>query len=317
MKSSSSAGVSIYAKLREGISLFIMHLQRRRRTDFSAFDEMVSEYDNILWRYRNKRLSACKVLEIGFGARPFRLFWLFNIGIDVRGVDLDQPLVTFSARLLFMIWQKNGLERAIKSAVRYFLSDRREFQGMCKALKVRRCIDPKYVPSERLLIADAATPELWKVVGKFDFIYSEDVFEHIPPADLSALVVHMAEALRPNGLALIRPMVFSGICGGHILEWFPHTIDMPRHRHTEPWEHLRRKRVRANTYLNELRRTEFIKIFETQFKILVNESTQPDLGRQYLNEEVRRELAEYNDSELFSNQVLFILEPLPSRNQER
>jgi hypothetical protein len=168
------------------------------------------------------------------------------------------------------------------------------------------------MPDERLLVADAASAGFWAKAGYFDFIYSEDVFEHISREGLSALVGWMANALRPKGLALIRPMVFTGICGGHHLEWYPHTHGLQMSRRTEPWEHLRKNRFPANTFLNRLTRKDYVDIFETHFRILENEAMKPNLGEQFMTSQIRAELSEYGDDELFSNSVRFVLEPKQS-----
>ena len=52
-----------------------------------------------------------------------------------------------------------------------------------------------------------------------DLVCSEDVFEHIRLSSLERLVPRMAAWLAPHGIALIRPNVFTGITGGHLVEW--------------------------------------------------------------------------------------------------
>lgn len=311
MKSSSSLkGVPFCDKLREGIGLALMHLQARDKIDFSGLDASVQEYDSTLSRFGRSRLRESRVLEIGFGARPYRLVWLHNSGVPIWGVDLDKPLLRISHNSFLEIKRQNGVERALKSVVRYCISDAHQWHQV--AAEVGRRGRPFHIPEERLMVADAASPDFWTKAGYFDFIYSEDVFEHIPREGLSALVGWMANALRPNGLALIRPMVFTGICGGHHLEWFPHTLELQVSRRTEPWEHLRKRRFPANTYLNRLTRRNYVDIFEKHFKILENEVMKPRLGEQFLTSQVRSDLCEYGDDELFSNSVRFVLEPKPS-----
>jgi SAM-dependent methyltransferase len=308
MKSSSSLKeVPLSDKLREGIGLALMHLQARHKIDFSVLDASVQEYDKTLLRCGRSPLRESRVLEIGFGARPYRLVWLHNSGVQIWGVDLDKPLLRMSPDSFLKIKRQNGAERALKSAIRYCISDAHQWRQVAAELSRRGrsfCI-----PEERLMVADAANPGFWAKAGYFDFIYSEDVFEHIPREDLSALLGWMASALRPNGIALIRPMVFTGICGGHHLEWFPHTHELQMSRRTEPWEHLRKGRFPANTYLNRLTRKDYVDVFEKHFRILENEAMQPNLGEQFMTSQIRAELSEYGDDELFSNSVRFVLEP--------
>lgn len=80
-------------------------------------------------------------------------------------------------------------------------------------------------------------------------------------------------------------------------------------RRTEPWEHLRRGRFPANTYLNRLARRDYVDIFAEYFWILEDEVMKPRLGAQFMNNKIRSELSGYDDYELFSNSVRFVLEP--------
>lgn len=284
-----------------------MYLRGTNKIDFRSLDGCIQEYDGVLSRYGRPSLRQSKVLEIGYGARPYRLAWLYNSGIQVFGVDLDRPLLNASPHSLLEVMRQNGVERAIKSVVRYCIADARQWRQM--AFEVGRKGRNFCIPEQILTVADAATANFWANAGTFNFIYSEDVFEHIPRRDLRALVRQMANALRPNGLALIRPMVFTGICGGHHLEWYPHTHDQPMVRRTEPWEHLRRGRFPANTYLNRLARRDYVDIFAEYFWILEDEVMKPRLGAQFMNNKIRSELSGYDDYELFSNSVRFVLEP--------
>lgn len=302
---SSSDNVPLSGKLREGIGLAYMHLQGRHGIDLPSLDACVREYEETLLRHGRTSLRESTVLEIGFGARPLRLVWLYNAGVEIWGVDLDKPLLHVSANSFLKVMRQNGAERAIKSAIRYYISDAHEWNEL--AAEVGRRGRSFRIPEERLAVADAASAAFWESTGTFDFIYSEDVFEHVLREDLPVLVERMAGALRPDGIALIRPMVFTGICGGHHLEWYPHTLNQRISRRTEPWEHLRQDRFPANTYLNRLRRQEYVDIFEEHFQLLEEEAKAPRLGAQFMTDEIRAELVGYSDYELFSNSVRFIL----------
>jgi SAM-dependent methyltransferase len=312
MKSSSSLrGVPFSDKLREGFGLALMHVQARGQFDFSGLDSSMEEYDKILSRFQRPPLRESSVLEIGFGARPYRLVWLHNSGVQIWGVDLDKPLLRMSANSVREIKRQNGTERALKSIIRYCISDVHKWNQV--AAEIGRRGRSFRIPEERLIVADASSPSFWARAGHFDFIYSEDVFEHIPRQGLNVLVEGMANALRPDGLALIRPMVFTGICGGHHLEWFPHTLEQQLSRRTEPWEHLRKNRFPANTYLNRLTRKEYVDIFDNHFEIVENETMRPDLGKRFLTSQIRTQLSAYSYDELFSNSVRFVLTPRKQR----
>ena len=312
MKSASSLKeVSLSEKLREGIGLAAMHVRGRRRIDCASLDACIAEYESVLSRHGRRRLRECDVLEIGFGSRPHRLVWLFNSGVRVWGVDLDRPLLRASPKSLLNVLRQNGAERALKSTVRYCISDAHQWRELASEF-ARRGRNFR-IPEERLTIADASSATFWEKRQKYDFIYSEDVFEHIPLEALRRLVPRMADALRPNGLALIRPMVFTGICGGHHLEWYPHTFKENLNRRTEPWEHLRRNRFPANTFLNRLRRSDYVELFAEHFRIIEEKVMMPALGTEFMTGQIRSELRSYRDDELFSNSVLFILEPKPAK----
>jgi hypothetical protein len=308
MKSSSSlVEVPLSSKLREAFKLASLHLGGKANVDFHSLDNCVDEYNAILSRYGRPSLRDSKVLDIGFGARPFRLVWLYSLGVNAWGADLDKPLLNLSLKSVLEIAEQNGIERALKSMVRYCISDGRQWQDM--ASEVRRRGRTFRIPEDRLVVADAGDTGFWAKVGHVDFVYSEDVFEHIRPETIEIIVEKMATALRPNGLALVRPMVFTGICGGHHLEWFPHTITETIGRRTEPWEHLRQNRFPANTYLNRLCRQDYVDLFAKHFRILENETMKVGLGKRFMTSEIRDELSQFSDDELFSNSVRFVLEP--------
>jgi hypothetical protein len=274
-------------KFVEGVALASLHFKRNRSTTLFHLDDYIQECDTALAKHNRRSLRESKVVEIGFGARPFRLVWLYNSGIDVWGVDLDKPLVSLSAKSVLEVLRNNGPERALKSLIRYCITDRNQWSQMASGLSKKG--RPFRIPTERLLVNDAADPVFWNSVdGPVDFIYSEDVFEHIPRSTLEIITERMAEALRTTkGLAMIRPMMFNGICGSHRLDWYEHSLSEPMNRKTEPWEHLRQDRFPANTYLNRLNKQDYMDIFSKYFRILESEATPPNLGVQFMTKNIR------------------------------
>ena len=122
----------------------------------------------------------------------------------------------------------------------------------------------------------------------------------------------MRRWLRPRGLALVRPNVFTGISGGHLAGWSVESLlDRPEEpRRSAPWEHLRSGRFEPNTFLNRLSRAEYRRLFaEHGFEVVAEHPRYPALGASWLTESLRAELADWPDEELFSNQVLFVLSP--------
>lgn len=305
---STRIGLSSIDKLAYYWGLLRMRFQGRSQVpSFDWILQDAAEYDRCLQQHGGGPLAQARVVEIGFGARPFRLVGLHCLGIDVQGLDLDRPVLTGGPSEILSIYRTNGWERAVKSFVRHHFIDgpgRRAFakqfgtgpQGM-------------RVAKDRLHVVDAGSEKAARLfsAGSIDLIYSEDVFEHIPATVLPGAIANMVNWLRPGGLALLRPNIFTGITGGHLLEWYPYTIADPRSRRSEPWEHLRRRRFFPDTYLNELRRRDYRRLFGEHFEILEERVRFPALGATFLTPDIRTELADYDEDELFSNQVLFVL----------
>lgn len=245
-----------------------------------------------------------KVFEIGYGARPYRLIAMINLGIDSFGVDLDAPLLSFRIGDFLQIYRKNGGERLLKSLLRFLIGD------IAETRQIRRMIEGSggqfHIPRERFLVGDAA--EVLAHVDGVDVFLSEDVFEHIPRKFLGLVVARMATILPPHGIAIIRPNVITGISGGHRVEWFQANIGKRWCAGwSEPWGHLRAPCLTGDTYLNKLTRADYRSLFEEHFTILHEQEKLPGLGSSYLTDAIAHELARFSRDELFSNQVLFVL----------
>jgi SAM-dependent methyltransferase len=300
--SNSSARLPIAWKIHELVSLV-----SDKTRDLLSGDRIPAElgfcdeYDGLLRKYAHCALKGAKVFEIGFGTRAGIMTALVSLGVDAHGVDLDAPVLRGTWRELAEAYRKNGLERVIKSFIRFYAFDwvcrrrlRREFRRRGREL---------LMPEGRLLVCDAASVN-WPDES-LDLICSESVFEHIPIPSLEPLLAKMARWLKPSGLALIRPDIFTGISGGHLLEWFD--LRERRRRRSEPWEHLRKRRFHGNVYLNELTRADYRRMFSQHFEILEENVVDPDQGRNFYTPEVAAELKQYGEDEIFSNGVQFVL----------
>ena len=309
MSLSSSQPVPAREKVLEWWALFVHRLRERNAT--AALDRLLecfAEYDTYLRKYASTPLRDATILEIGFGARPYRLMALTSLGFDAIGVDLDQPSLHRNRGELVSIYKKNGFERMLKTLVRSTLFDARERRALAKLIKKHG--RDLVIQDDRYLVIDAASSRFDDIMRKrpVDLIISEDVFEHIPTTSLRTVVARMGQWLNPRGIALIRPNVYTGITGSHLVEWYP-PLDSGSRRKSEPWEHLRKNRYVANTFLNKLTRREYRKLFSQHFDILEEHTLTPDLGREFATPEVRADLRQFPDEELFSNQVLFVLRP--------
>jgi hypothetical protein len=302
-----SEGLPLSRKLSEGVQLFREYRETAHKGhDFNPLFEDIDEYDELLRKYADLGIQGAQVFEIGFGARPYRQMILHSMGVDASGVDAEMPVLRSRPREFYEILRQNGAERAAKSLLRNLLFDRGERRALRSCISARGLAP--HLDTSRLIVSDAG--ELRLPAASLDLVFSEDVFEHIELTTLERLVPRMAEWLRPEGVALIRPNVFTGIVGGHLLEWSRASMRQPpARRRSEPWEHLRKRRFAPNTYLNELTRSQYRELFEGSFEIVEERVTNPDLGREYLDDDVRRDLSSWSDDELFSNQTLFILRP--------
>lgn len=308
MGSPSAADVGLAAKAREWRGFYQGHRRRQTGRRESGYVADVDQYADLLAEHCGRGLAGASVLEIGFGPRAPRLAVLNAAGARTVGVDVEAPLLRFSPRALWRIQRQNGSERLAKSVARHLLFDRPARRDL------RRAIERRYGVAElsygRIVIADAAALEL--PAASLDLVVSEDVLEHVPVAAVAAMLAGIRAWLRPRGLALIRPNVYPGISGGHLAEWSVESVlDDPRApRRSEPWEHLRGRRLRANTFLNELTRADYRRLFaDAGLTVVAEHCRHPDLGRELLTPAVRAELADWPDEELFSNQVLFVLRP--------
>jgi hypothetical protein len=307
MRSSSSLShVSIRQKWKEAITIFSW--LSSEGGSLEGFNRMFRELDvyRLTYdRYTGRPFASARTLEIGYGARPFRLIAMMSMGMDARGIDLDMPMIRFSMLRLFQILKRNGVERALKTCVRNLLFDRREQAKLRAALEQRGymlSMDPS-----RFLVGDAATYNFG--AEPVDLVYSTDVFEHIPLNGLESLLERLAAQASPRGLLLITVNIFTGITGGHLTEWYGHLVDSDAPKVSEPWEHLRKRRYTANTYLNRLSRAAYRELFSRHFDTLEEWVIDPDLGRQWLTPAVRAELSDWSEDELFSNRVMFTLRP--------
>jgi len=288
--------ITIQQKITELSSIFLLRLKEWINPSISEAKDKVAEYDNLLKKYTNKKLQSCSIFEIGYGEQPDILRFMLAKGFNAEGIDLDCPIISKPFASFKKVYEKNGLERAIKSFVGYFL-------GM-----KRRKLFPKLKKKDekKFLVGDILDFEIKN--NSLDLIFSEDVFEHLPPPTIRKILPKMARWLKPSGIALIRPNIFTGITGGHLLEWYAQNLNTTRKR-SEAWEHLRQNRFVPNTYLNKLSRKEYRKMFSKCFIIEEEIVKNPDLGRSFFTNKIKKELVLYPEEELFSNQVLFILKP--------
>lgn len=286
-----------------------LHIERRHLIE-QIFDWCAKDLDfyrKIFSSETGRSLQEARILEIGYGQRPFRLMLLHSLGYDVRGIDLDQPLLDLNLSTVVSVLRTNGPLRAAKSIVRRLAFDRAHYRAFDAYIR-ERYGKALSIALETMLVGDASSPLIWSRAGKpLDFVYSEGVFEHIPRQQLPTLLAHLAESLSERSLAVIAPMCFTGISGGHDLGWWPHAVDMEAVDRGPAWGHLTGETRPADTYLNKMTLRDYRELFQPRFDILHEERVFGDLGRRYLTSDRLELLRDFGEEELFSNYVRFVL----------
>ncbi|MEQ1578522.1 MAG: class I SAM-dependent methyltransferase [Hyphomicrobium sp.] len=307
LKSASSGQpVPVRAKIGEAARQFGFLWKERgpgKKLDFSRLEIEFQEYSDLARRYGNFELTSARVFEIGCGQRPHRLFYLIANQVNAYAIDMDKVMMSPNLAEIALTFGKNGLERTVKTVLRRVLFDGAE-QKQLRAFLSARAGQPFEWPLDRISHGSAADPNAWPD-GKFDFVLSEDVFEHIPADQLHVVCAQIADRLNERGIALIRPMVFTGIRGGHHVDWYNTSVDSVRK--CPPWDHLRENLHPANTYLNKLHLAGYRRIFVRHFDIVAEAVKSPWVGKDFLTDQIRQELAPYSEEELFSNHVAFVL----------
>ena len=272
---------------------------------FASVRSCVEEYATLCEKYLGHGLRGCRVVEIGFGARPFRIAALAAAGAKVYGVDLERPLLTLSLARIIDIARTNGAERAVKSF----------FREICFGPGERKAFEKEFdqsfasmIDKAKLHVANAADSEFWrKVGGDVDLIYSEDVIEHISPEDIERMCRNINKHVNDGAVLLLRPNMYSGIVGGHIPEWYHTNVDRSNKK-TRPWGHLSDGDVEPSVFLNKLSFADYKEMFSKYFEVLEANRSDFGLGRRLLTAEARQRIPkEWSDEDLLTNNVMFVL----------
>ena len=138
----------------------------------------------------------------------------------------------------------------------------------------------------------------------FDLVTSVAAFEHF--LDVPAVVAELHRVLRIGGLAWIGIHLFASLSGGHNfnlsevpLRTIPEGI--------EPWDHLRKRRVKFHVPLNEWRREQYVHLVGSRFKILNQYSVMRE-GEKFLTPAIEAELKDYSRDELTCRSYVILAE---------
>jgi hypothetical protein len=307
--SSSNTHISLLERSRYYSDLLSMYLAGGANADVEALRNDYNSINGYSKSIIGQDFENLRAVEIGFGAKPYRIIYFNSLGVDVCGIDMDKPVLNGTPLEFLDIARRNGPMRALKSWVRYVFferSARRTFMNQILATSPSYAFD-----ANRLVVGNAGASDTWNHVSiQPNIIYSFRVFEHIDSESLSSLIefLHERSKQQVDTFLYLVITVYTGIIGSHLTEWYPHRLSDGNKR-SEPWEHLRQDRFIADTFLNKMTRRDYRNLFSKYFDILADESIVPELGKEFLTDAVRSELNQYDEYELLSNDVLFVLRP--------
>jgi SAM-dependent methyltransferase len=280
----------------ELLQLFLANRQTREQLrdsvrglleDLRAHEALVRERTGIV-------LAGRRMLEIGPGQMSRQLSF-FSVRNDVVGIDLDVVPSGVDPAGYWRVLQRNGPKRLVKTLVRkLFGFDRRFAKELQRQLELPRLPAPSVVQGDatRMEFADCS----------FDFVYSFDVFEHLP--DPARVLGEIARVLRPGGGCLISVHLFTAEDGAHDLR-----VLRGRRGQIPYWAHLRpphRELIHPSAYVNELRLGQWRGLFSDRMPGALLECRRPagvELERELSRLREQGELADYSDEELLNGRL--------------
>jgi SAM-dependent methyltransferase len=128
----------------------------------------------------------------------------------------------------------------------------------------------------------------------FDLVTSVAAFEHF--LNVPAVLSETHRVLRPRGILWALVHLFSSPSGGHNV-----TLSQVPLRNIpsgiEPWDHLRKRRLRFHVPLNEWRLNQYLTEFCRSFQIIKHYCAMRE-GEHLLTPEIEQELSDYSRDDL-------------------
>lgn len=282
-----------------GIARQVVHALRGRQ-DLAAHVAFVHarlrKHEAAIAEALGRPVRGLDVLEIGPGQTLTQSSY-FARHNRVTAMDLDVIPLGFDPAGYLAMLRQNGFARVAKTLGRKLLGvDRARDRLWCAELGVTK------LPRPRLVQGDVArdTP----AAASVDLVMSWSAFEHIP--DPEPAIRNAVHALRPGGVLFVGIHLYTSNTGHHDLRAFTGSEEsLPL------WGHLRageRDRIHPSSYLNGWRLAQWRALF-ARLTPGAREFLEPDGDtplRRKMTPELRRELADYADDELYTDDAFYV-----------
>jgi SAM-dependent methyltransferase len=275
----------------------VMHAVRERGEagrNMSLLYSMVKQNEALIEQALGRPVCDLNILEVGTGQGMERARY-FGIQNKVTGMDLDVIPQGMDASAYLQLIRKNGFGRFFKTVGRRLIIAGPNREGWVKATGVQQLKDPEIFYGD---ICKTVPAE-----GAFDLALSWSVFEHL--SDPRAALLNMMRALKPGGVLFISLHLYTANNGHHDIRAFTgQEASLPL------WGHLRestRHLINPSSYLNEWRLDQWRALFND---VVPGWQEVLDMKNGYyqaqMRDEIRQELQDYTDEELFTVDTIMI-----------
>jgi SAM-dependent methyltransferase len=260
-----------------------LHLDRLRRDEGRMAEAL------------GRPVEDLDVFELGPGQQMTRAHY-FGLKNRVTVVDLDVVPTGVNPIDYLRVWKTNGFGRFAKTAGRkLLLLDRSSRLAWQRALGADRFTTPRFIQAD--ICTEAPEKEA------FDLAVTWSVFEHLPDSD-SALA-SIVDALRPGGALYIGIHSYTSHTGHHDIRAFA-----GQERELPLWGHLRdetKDSIEPSAWCNEWRLADWRELFARRCPGYVEyrENYGEEWLREQMTPELRAELADYTDEELYTIDVFY------------
>lgn len=288
------------ARLREATQLL-----RKTRQSWAKVDTEVKRVieqcriaEAIAIEKSGRPLEGLAALEIGVGQLPRQVAY-FARKNDVTAIDIELAPCGFDPAGYWRLARTSGASRALKTMARQMTGfDARYRRAICRELGI------DHLPPFKLLQMNAEA--LTFADAPFDFVYSFDVFEHLP--NPAAVLREAKRVLRPGGVMLAYIHLYTCDSGHHDLR-----VYLPGRGGLPYWAHLRpttQPMVQTYVTLNRLRLDQWRELFDREmpgssFSSVTLETDDP-VRNALPSLRLSGELTGYTDEELLTDRIVAV-----------